>query len=218
MSTIAHEMGHAVYSAMASENQSLLNSEPTIFTQEVASTTNEILYYTYKMENAADSDEKLFYLENLLRRFNSTFFTQMWFAEFEDYLYQTVEAGMSLDAEQLSDKWVELVDLYRGDAIKMYPDGRYQWATIPHFYMVYYVYQYASAVAYASSIAEHIFEDDEAVADYISFLKLGGCASPNELLSVAGIDPLEKETYDTALQYYSGLVDEYEKLVDAKLS
>ena len=218
VSTIAHEMGHAVYSAMASENQSLLNSEPTIFTQEVASTTNEILYYTYEMENAADTDEKLFYLENLLSMFSGTFFTQMWFAEFEDYLYQMVEAGMSLDAEQLSDKWVELVDLYRGDAIKMYPDGRYQWATIPHFYMVYYVYQYASAVAYASSIAEHIFEDDEAVADYISFLKLGGCASPNELLSVAGIDPLEKETYDTALQYYSGLVDEYEKLVDAKLS
>ena len=149
--------------------------------------------------------------------FSGTFFTQMWFAEFEDYMYQVVEAGYALDPEDLGDVWMELTDLYRGDAIKTYPDYRYYWSTIPHFYYVYYVYQYAADVAYAASIAERITGGEEgAVEDYISFLKLGGSASPQDLLSVAGIDPMSEDTYKNALNYFSGLVDEYERMINEK--
>ena len=217
VSTIAHEMGHAVYDTFATRYQPEQYSSPTIFTQEVASTTNELLYYTYKMENAADDEEKLFYLENMLDMFSGTFFTQMWFAEFEDYFYQEVEAGYALDAEELSDKWMELTEEYRGDAIIAYPDYRYNWATVPHFYYVYYVYQYAADVAYAASIAERITSGEEgAVEDYLAFLKAGGSASPAELLAIAGVDPLSEETYQNALEYFSGLVDEYEELISKR--
>ena len=219
VSTIAHEMGHAVYSTYAARNQNQFYAYPTIFTQEVASTTNELLYYTYKMENAADDDERLFYLEDMLSMFSGTFFTQMLYAEFEDYMYGVVESGAPLDPEDLGDEWVALFDLYRGDAVKMFPDARYQWATIPHFYYVYYVYQYASSVAYAASIAERITTGEEgAVEDYLAFLKAGGSAAPADLLAIAGIDPLEEGTYAEALAFFSNLVDEYEALVDAKLA
>lgn len=219
VSTIAHEMGHAVYSAFSSQNQPAFYGSPTIFTQEVASTANELLYYTYKMNTAADDDEKLYYLENLLSMFSGTFFVQMWYAEFEDYVYKTVEAGLPLNAEDLSEKWMELVNLYREGAIISYPDARYQWSTIPHFYYVYYVYQYAADVCYAASIAERITTGEEGAAEeYIGFLKLGNSAPPVELLSQAGVDPLSEETYRYALSYFSGLVDEYERLVDAKLA
>ena len=219
VSTIAHEMGHAVYSAFATANQPRQYYYPTIFTQEVASTTNELLYYTYKMNHAADEEEKLYYLENILSMFSGTFFIQMWYAEFEDYLYQTIESGSTLDPEKLGDKWEELRKMYRGDSMMAYPDSRYAWADIPHFYYCYYVYQYASSVAYASSIAERILSGEEgAVEEYISFLKLGASGSPQELLSAAGIDPLKEETYQKAVQYFHGLVDEYERLVDEKLA
>ena len=219
VSTIAHEMGHAVYSTYASRNQNELNAYPTIFTQEVASTTNELLYYTYMMNNAETDDEKLFYLEDALNMFSGTFFTQMLFAEFEDYMYETVESGAPLDPEDLSDKWVSLYDLYRGDSVLMFPDARYQWSTIPHFYQVYYVYQYASSVAYAASIAERITTGEEgAVEDYLAFLKAGATAAPADLLAIAGVDPLDEATYQDALAYFTGLVEEYEALVDAKLA
>ena len=218
VSTIAHEMGHAVYSTYAARNQNQVYAYPTIFTQEVASTTNELLYYTYKMENAADEEERLFYLEDMLSMFSGTFFTQLLYAEFEDYMYEVVESGAPLDPMDLSDEWVSLFDLYRGDAVEMFPDARYQWATIPHFYSPYYVYQYASSVAYAASIAQRITTGEEgAVEDYLAFLKAGGSAAPADLLDIAGIDPLEEETYAEALAFFSGLVDEYEALVDAKL-
>ena len=215
VSTIAHEGGHAVYSAFTIDNQDEIYEENTIFTHEVASMTNELLYYTYKMEHAGDEEEKLYYLENLLDTFNAAFFRQVMYAEFEDEMYQTVESGMSLDAEALSDRWMELSEQYYGDAVRFFPDNRYSWASIPHFYYDYYVYQYATSVTYAASIVERIHEEG-AVEDYVAFLKLGSSASPVELLDIAGVDPLEQKTYDAALAYYAGLVDEYERLIAQK--
>lgn len=213
VSTLAHEIGHAIYSCYSTENQNLLYCEPTTFTHEVASTTNELLYYKYKMEHAATNDEKLFYLENMLSMFSGTFFTQVMYSEFEDAVYKTVESGNSLDCEKLSDLWMELLKTYRGDTVKIYPDYRYQWTQIPHFYYNYYVYQYATSVAYAASICERITNGEQgAVNDYLSFLKLGGSKSPAELLSAAKVDPMDEQTYQQALDFYCGLVDEYEAL------
>ncbi|MBR1671102.1 MAG: hypothetical protein IJ695_10445 [Butyrivibrio sp.] len=217
VSTIAHEMGHAVYDQYATENQPSQYSSPTVFTQEVASTTNELLYSAYKLSKAQDDEERLFYLENAIYMFSGTFFTQMMYSEFEDYMYGIVESGQALDAEDLAQKWSELLKQYRGDTVKYFPESCYQWASIPHFYYVYYVYQYAADVAYAASIAERITSGEAgAVDDYLNFLKLGGSAAPVELLKTAGVDPLSKDTYDHALDYFKSLVDEYERLTAAK--
>lgn len=53
--------------------------------------------------------------------------------------------------------------------------------------------------------------------DYLAFLKLGASQSPEALLAVAGVDPLDAETYQRGLDFFSEMVDEYERLVDAKL-
>ena len=44
-----------------------------------------------------------------------------------------------------------------------------------------------------------------------------GTEVPEELLAIAGVDPLDEETYQRALDFFSEMVDEYERLVDAKL-
>ena len=219
VSTLAHEMGHSIYSCFAMESGNPFYSSPTIFTQEVASTTNELIYYRYKMENAATEEERLFYLEEMLYNFGGTFFIQALYAEFEDAMYKTVEAGGALDAEVLSDLWEELYQEYRADTVELLPEARYGWASIPHFHYNYYVYQYATSIAYAASICEGILNGEEgAVENYIAFLKAGASRSPAELLAIAGVDPLKEETYRRALDFFSGLVDEYEDLVDAKLA
>ena len=218
VSTIAHEMGHAIYSSYSMDNQESLYASPSIFTQEVASTTNELLFYSYMMEHAATEDERMFHLENMLSTFSGTFFMQALYAEFEDAMYQTVETGGALDAEALGDLWLTLYEEYRGDTIESFPDSRYSWASVPHFYYNYYVYQYATSIVYAASICERITDGEEnAVEDYLAFLKLGASQSPEELLAVAGVDPLDAKTYQRALDFFGELVDDYERLVDAKL-
>ena len=219
ISNIAHELGHAVYEALTTANQPVQYRSPTIFTHEVASITNELLYYSYKMQNAQSDDERLYYLENALSRFETNFFTQMFFAEFEDWFYQIVEDGGALDPEAMSEKYAALFDVYDGGEILRVEENKYRWATVPHFYYVYYVYQYASSVCYAASIAERIVNGEEgAVEDYLAFLKAGRSGDPQTLLSIAGIDPLDENTYREGLAFFSGLVDEYERLVDAKLA
>ena len=85
-----------------------------------------------------------------------------------------------------------------------YPDSRYQWASIPHMYYNYYVYQYATAVAYAASICKRITSGEEGtVDDHLAFLKLGASESPCDLLAAAGVDPLAEETYQNALEFFS---------------
>ena len=80
------------------------------------------------------------------------------------------------------------------------------------------MYQYATSIVYAASICERITSGEEgAVEDYLAFLKLGASQSPEELLAVAGVDPLDAETYQRGLDFFSEMVDEYERLVDAKL-
>lgn len=215
ISTLAHEMGHAVYDMYSVENQYPKYTQPTIFTHEVASTTNELLYYTYMIDNAKDDDEKLYYLDNAVNMFTGTFFRQMMYSEFEDYMYEIVENGGSLDAEEMKDKWLELSSLYRGDSVEYSQEDGYYWAKISHYYTPYYVYQYAADIAYAASIAQRITSGDKkALEDYIAFLKLGDSMSPTELLNVAGVDPLSEKTYEDAMEFYSSLLDEYEKLIE----
>lgn len=215
VSAIAHEMGHAVYDALAARCQPRQYRSVSVFTHEVASLTNELLYYAYRMDRAASDDERLYYLENLLSLFCDNFFTQMWYSEFEDYAYGVVESGGALDPEDLGDRWMELLAAYHGDAVTAYPDARYAWAGLDHIYLSsYYTYQYASSVAYAASIARRIFAGEEGAADdYLAFLKLGGSDSPQALLAAAGIDPLSPDTYRSAMDYFNALVDEYARLV-----
>ncbi len=213
--TIAHEMGHAVYDALAAKYQPVQNGRPTIFTHEVASTVNEILYYSYKIAHAARDDEKLLYLEYLLNLFRNNFFTQVRYAEFEDDLYRTVEGGGGLSGGLLSEKWQELSEAYYGDTVESFPDARYGWAAVQHFfYDSYYVYQYATSVCCAASIAGRILDGREGAADsYLAFLKAGRSDDPRELLKIAGVDPMAPETFRTAMDFYRSLLDEYDVLV-----
>jgi len=215
ISTLAHEMGHAVYDMYSVENQYPKYTSPTIFTHEVASTTNELLYYTYMIDNAKDDDEKLYYLDNAINMFSGTFFRQMMYSEFEDYMYDVVENGGSLDAEEMKEKWLELSALYRGDSVEYYQEDGYYWAKVSHFYTPYYVYQYAADIAYAASIAQRITGGDQkALEDYIAFLKLGDSMPPTELLNAAGVDPLSEKTYTDAMDFYRTLLDQYEELIE----
>ncbi len=40
--------------------------------------------------------------------------------------------------------------------------------------------------------------------------------SPDRLLAIAGVDPLQDETYRLAEAYLGGLIDEFIKLADAR--
>ena len=209
-STIVHEMGHAVYSELSAENQNVYNNNPLIFTQEVASTANEIMLSKYMIENSATKEEKIFWLDKEIDLFLGALIRQCMYSEFEDYCYKTIENGGSLNASEMADKWLELQHLYYGDAITVFDDSGIDWARVPHFYNDYYVYQYATSITYAASICNKVDEKGQEEIDaYLEFLKAGNSASPSELLRIADVDPLADETYEEAGELISELIDEF---------
>ena len=211
--TLAHELGHAVYYAASARANNAVTADPTIFTQEIASTTNELMVYEYMLANASSDAERLYWLERELSIFSQTFFTQAMYAEFEDFMYKTVESDLALDADTLSQKWEELLTYYRGDSVTLLENSKYGWAGVPHFYYNHYVYQYATSICYAASVCAALQGGDGAYADdYLAFLSAGRTMPPVELLSLTHIDPLDAQTYQRALEFYRQRVDDYARL------
>ncbi|MCR5652120.1 MAG: hypothetical protein K6F86_13180 [Lachnospiraceae bacterium] len=210
ISTLVHEMGHAVYSEFAAENQNEYNNEPGIFTQEVASTSNEIMFNKYMIENAKTKDEKLYWLDKEITLFMGTIIRQCLYSEFEDYCYKTIEEGGSLNADDMAEKWLELNRLYYGDAVSIEDDYGIDWARIPHLYYNYYVYKYATSLTYAASVCQQVEDNGQKEIDaYIDFLKAGASDSPSSLLQIAGVDPLDDDTYKAAGELIGSLIDEF---------
>ena len=218
ISTLVHEMGHAVYAELTKENQNVYNVNNTVFTHEVTSTANELMFLKYMIEHAASESERLFWLDQEIDHIVGTIFYQCMYVEFEDWCYKIIEAGGALNADDMCKKWVELQKLYYGEALMVLDETGIDWARIPHFYYEqYYVYQYATSMTYAASICNLVDEKGlEEVDAYLSFLKSGKTASPAELLSIAGVDPMKDETYQAAGTYISSLIDEFETEIQSR--
>ena len=77
-----------------------LKSE-TLFAAEVASTCNSALMINYMLENAKTKEEKLYILDYYIKMFTGTFFTQLFFSEFElkaeGVVYFSSDIGFDLD-------------------------------------------------------------------------------------------------------------------------
>ena len=214
MFTIAHEMGHAMHSYYSNENQPYIYSQYKIFVAEVASTCNEILLMEYLLKNTTDKKERAYLLNHYLDSFKGTVFRQTQFAEFEMRTNAMVEAGESLNAENLNALYLELNKKYYGPDMISDKEISYEWARIPHFYYNFYVYQYATGFTSAVAIARGILaEGAPAVERYKKFLS-GGCSdAPVELLKIAGVNLETPAPIQSALDVMGEILDEMESLI-----
>jgi len=136
------------------------------------------------------------------------------FAEFELIMGRHVAAGRTLTADLLCEEYKKLNALYYGPDMVVDEYIAAEWARIPHFYMNYYVFQYATGYSAAIALSRRILAEGEpAVKDYIRFLS-GGCSkSPIDLLKDAGVDMTSPEPVNQALQLFGELLDEMEALM-----
>jgi oligoendopeptidase F len=210
--TLAHEMGHAMHSYYSNENQPYIYSQYRIFVAEVASTCNEVLLLEYLLAHTDGEKERKSLLNHYLDMFKGTLFRQTQFAEYEMKTNQMVEAGESLNADNLSSLYKEINEKYYGPDMVSDDEIAYEWARIPHFYYDFYVYQYATSFSAAVAIAHDILRDGEPVVKrYKEFLS-GGCSeAPVELLRKVGVDLESAEPIQAAIDVMAEVLDEMEK-------
>ena len=72
---------------------------------------------------------------------------------------------------------------------------------------------YAVGVSSACYAAKKIINNDKEFLDkYLNFLKSGGRKYPIDLLKDAGIDVMNEEVFNSAIDYFNELIDEFIEL------
>lgn len=213
MFTLAHEMGHALHSYYSCKNQPFCTSDYVIFVAEVASTCNEVLLTRYLLDRTRDKARRAYLMNHFLEQFKSTLYRQTMFAEFELEMGRMAEAGETLTADALCEKYLALNKLYFGPDMVQDEQIALEWTRIPHFFYNYYVFQYATGFSAAVALANRILSEGEcAVRDYKRFLSSGSSADPISLLKIAGVDMGSPAPVNAALELFGQLLEEMEAL------
>lgn len=219
VSTIAHEMGHAMQSFYTNKKQPYITSNYPTFTAEVASTMNETILFKSLYANAKTKAEKMYLLNQYLENFRTTLFRQTQFAEFERAIHEKEQAGESLNAESLKKLYLDINKKYYGKTMVSDDEIAMEWARIPHFMNYkYYVYQYSTSFAAAQALAKQVLEEGQPAVERIrtNFLEAGNSAPPIEILKAAGVDMSTSKPIEDAMKIFEETLNELEKLVNEK--
>jgi oligoendopeptidase F len=214
MTTYAHEWGHAMHTLLANKAQPFETAGYPTFTAEIASTCHEVLLANYMLGLAKTKEEKLFYLGQLMENYRGTFFRQAMFAEFQLAIHDLAEKGEGLSGEKMTAVYGALLRKYHGPGMILDPVYSIEWAYIPHFYMGFYVFQYATSITAANYFADKLMhgtvKDRE---NYLSVLRAGGSDYGYNILKKAGLDMATATPYQTIVRSFSDVLDQAEKLL-----
>jgi len=216
VSTLAHELGHTMHSYYSNTTQPYALANYPTFVAEVASTFNEALLIERVLQETADVATRLSLLGSYLENIKATVFRQTQFAEFELSVHQTAERGEPITGETLSNIYLDIARKYYGhaDGVCVVDDYvRNEWSYIPHFYLGFYVFQYATSFTAAEALSERVLAGDvDARTRYLAFLGSGTSKYPIELLRDAGVDMTTDGPLDLTIRKMNGVMDEIEGL------
>lgn len=212
--TLIHETGHSVHSWFTRHNQEYLYGDYPIFVAEIASTTNENLLTNDFLAKSNDPQLRAYILNHYLDTVKGTLYRQTQFAEFEHYLHLSEQNGNPITAQEISQYYGKLNAQYYGPAVINDPEISLEWSRIPHFYYDYYVYQYATGFAAATTLATAMSQHQpNAVTRYLNFLKSGNSKYPIETMQDAGVDMTQTTYLDQCFAVFEQRLTELEGLL-----
>lgn len=213
--TLAHEMGHAMHMHYRQQLEPYAYSGTTTFTAEVSSTAMEAILMKHLLETTTDRDEKLQLLIEYIEKIEGTFYTQVFFSEFEVAMHKRVEEGGAFSADFMRKTYRDLFQKYWGPDLTIDSLNDMGCVRISHFYRNYYVFQYATSYAAAQTLAQRVLDGEPGgVENLLTFLSTGSSDYAIDILKKAGVDMTTPEPINATLKVFSDLVDEVERLLD----
>jgi len=211
VATMAHELGHAIHSMLASQH-SVLTFQSNLPLAETASTFGEMLLIDKLLATETDEGVRRDMLFRQVDDAYATIMRQSFFALFEKEAHQMVQDGASVD--DLAEAYLKNLQTQFGDAVEVSDEFRWEWVSIPHIYQVpFYVYSYAFGQLLVFALYQQFKEEGEAFKPrYTRILSAGGSKAPVQVLSEAGIDIHKAEFWQGGFDVISRLVDQLEQL------
>ena len=211
VSTMAHELGHAIHSMMAEEH--------TLFTQhaclplaETASTFGEMTLTDLMLERETDEAVKQDILFGQLDDAFATIIRQIYFALFERQAHEMIANNASVD--ELNEAYLANLKEEFGDSVDVSDEFKYEWVSIPHIYGTpFYVYAYAFGQLLVFALYKRYQEEGESFKPkYMRILSAGGSIAPIPLLAESGLDVTKAEFWQGGFDVIDAMVKRLESL------
>ncbi len=211
VSTMAHELGHAIHSLMADEHN-IFTQHACLPLAETASTFGEMMLTDLLLERETDEGVRQDLLFAQLDDAFATIIRQIYFAIFEKEAHEMIINDASVD--ELCDAYLANLKEEFGDAVEVSDEFKYEWVSIPHIYATpFYVYAYAFGQLLVFALYKRYQEEGESFKPkFMRILSAGGSVAPVELLKEVGIDVTTAEFWQGGFDVISGLVDKLEAL------
>ncbi len=211
VATLAHELGHAIHSLLASHHTAL-TQQASLPLAETASTFSEMLLIDHLLELDPDPEVQRDLLFRQMDDAYATIMRQAYFAIFEREAHDRIQAGASL--EELNDIYFANLQEQFGDSLDLSEDFQIEWSVVPHFYhFPFYVYAYAFGQLLVLSLYEQYRQEGDAFKPrYIDILAAGGSASPEQVLKKAGIEIASSAFWQGGFDVIGRALEELEAL------
>lgn len=213
VSTVAHELGHGIHQLLSQE-RGYIQSDTPLTLAETASVFGEMLTFHALLERQKSPEVKLALLCGKIEDAFATVFRQVCMTRFEQKLHAARREQGELNADQLSDLWIETNRTMFGDSVELTSGYRRWWCYITHFiHSPFYCYAYAFGELLVLSLYALYQKDGEAfVPKYMELLAAGGSESPEVLTKRMGLDITKPAFWKAGITLLSNMVDEAERL------
>jgi oligoendopeptidase F len=188
VSTMAHELGHAIHSMSASDKPISVAHAPLPLA-ETASVFAEILLND-RLSIKLTREQRAILLASQIDDLYATIMRQAYFTLFEIEAHKSI-TEKNANINEVSDMYVQNLEEQFGDSVTISDDFRWEWLYIPHLYHTpFYCYAYSFGNLLVLSLYHQFKKEGKSsfVPKYYKLLSTGGSRKTEDILSEIGID------------------------------
>jgi oligoendopeptidase F len=187
IATLAHELGHAIHTMLASKH-SALTYQASLPLAETASVFAEMQLTDQLLIQENDPSVRRDLLANALDDAYITVMRQAYFTIFEKDAHKMISENATLD--ELTEHYMDNLKEQFGDAVELSNDFKWEWISVPHFYhSPFYTYAYSFGQLLVLALyQQYRIEGQEFIPRYLKILSYGGSEAPTKILTEAGLD------------------------------
>ncbi len=213
---MAHELGHGVHQALASE-QGIFHQNTPLTVAETASVFGEALTFGRLLEQTDDPKSRLALLAENIEGSIATVFRQIAMHTFENAVHNERRTKGEIAPDRFAELWASTQEELFGDSVEVTDGYRVWWSYVHHFTGAPgYVYAYAYGQLLALSVYKRYLEEGEGFVDsYLDMLRAGGSRSPEDLGQIVGVDLTDPGFWNAGLDLVEGQLTEAESAARA---
>ncbi len=213
VSTLAHELGHAVHYVLSGE-QNFFHYHAPLPLAETASVFGEMLLTRTLLDREPDRQTRISLLCSKIEEIIATTFRQTVLTRFE--LAAHTRRGQTLiSTDELCELWLAENAKLLGRGVEMIPAYRWGWSYISHFiHARFYCYSYVFGELLVLALYQkYRTEGPEFIPAYLKMLRAGGSVRPDALVKPLGIDLADPNFWAQGYGLVAELIKELKLLV-----